>query len=57
MIYHFLKKIDEEKRLREFEMVENGRLVFVGGGWSSPDEATNHADDILNNFAIGLEFL
>ena len=39
------------------KLVSEGRLEFVGGGWSMPDEAVTHFDDIINNYMIGHEFL
>ena len=38
-------------------LVESGQLDFAGGGWVSPDEATTHATDIVDAYALGHEWL
>lgn len=35
------------------EMVKDGRLDLVSGGWSAPDEATTTHDNIIDNLMIG----
>jgi len=34
-------------------LVDEGRLEFVGGGWSMNDEAATHYEDIINNLFFG----
>ena len=36
-------------------LVEEGRLEFIGGGWSMNDEAAAHYNAIIDNMALGLE--
>ena len=35
------------------DLVKQGRIEFVGGGWGSHDEATTNYDDQINNMYIG----
>ena len=37
------------------ELVETGRLEFIGGGWSMNDEAAAHYTAIIDNMAFGLK--
>ncbi|OQV16531.1 Lysosomal alpha-mannosidase [Hypsibius exemplaris] len=39
------------------ELVNQGRLTFINGGWSMNDEATTHYSSIIENFAWGLRRL
>ena len=36
-------------------LVEEGRLEFIGGGWSMNDEGAAHYNAIIDNMALGLE--
>ena len=45
----------EREMLRR--LVDRGQLAFAGGGWVSPDEATTHATDIVDAYALGHEWL
>ena len=36
-------------------LVSEGRLEFIGGGWSMNDEAAAHYNAIIDNMALGLE--
>ena len=36
-------------------LVSDGRLEFIGGGWSMNDEAAAHYNAIIDNMALGLE--
>ena len=38
-------------------LVNEGRLEFVGGGWSMIDEAVTHYEDIINNMMMGHQFI
>jgi len=34
-------------------LVKEGRLEFVSGGWTMHDEACPHFEDMINNMMIG----
>ena len=36
-------------------LVSEGRLEFIGGGWSMNDEAAAHYNAIIDNMALGLQ--
>ena len=38
-------------------LVDEGRLEFVGGGWSMNDEATTHYSAIIDNMSFGFKTL
>jgi len=35
------------------QLVKDGRLDLVSGGWSAPDEATTQFDSLIDNWQIG----
>ena len=35
------------------DLVKDGRLDLVNGGWTTPDEATTQFDALIDNFMIG----
>ena len=39
------------------QLVEQGRLEFIGGGWSMNDEAAAHYTAVIDNMSYGLKFL
>ena len=39
------------------QMVNEGRLEFIGGGWSMHDEATVHYSALIDNMAFGMKNL
>lgn len=36
------------------ELVADGRLEFINGGWCMNDEATTHYVDIIDQMSLGL---
>ena len=38
------------------DLVDSGRLEFIGGGWSMNDEAAAHYTAIIDNMALGLKY-
>lgn len=47
----------DEVRKMVRDMVESGRLQFVGGGWVQNDEAVPHYTTIIDQMTLGLRFL
>lgn len=47
------EQTDETKSLVH-EMVADGRLEFINGGWCMNDEATTHYVDIIDQMSLGL---
>ena len=39
------------------QMVNEGRLEFIGGGWAMHDEATVHYSALIDNMAYGMKQL
>ena len=39
------------------QLVHQGRLQFVGGGWTQNDEAVTHYSAILDNLSLGMKFI
>ncbi|XP_032533211.1 lysosomal alpha-mannosidase isoform X1 [Chiroxiphia lanceolata] len=48
---------DEDTRSRVRDLVQQGRLEFVGGGWCMSDEATTHYGGTLEQMGLGRRFL
>eukprot|EP00092_Neocalanus_flemingeri_P035232 GFUD01038336.1.p1 GENE.GFUD01038336.1~~GFUD01038336.1.p1 ORF type:complete len:974 (+),score=218.88 GFUD01038336.1:74-2995(+) len=46
----------EEKQKEVKNLVEEGRLEFIGGGWSMNDEAAAHYTAIIDNMSYGIKF-
>ena len=48
------KEQSDEVKSRVKDLVTDGQLVFIGGGWSMNDEAACHYSGIIDNMALGL---
>lgn len=44
----------EEMKETVRQLVNEGRLEFINGGWSMNDEATTHYVDIIDQMSLGL---
>lgn len=51
--WRWWQRQNEEKKQLAKKLVENGQLVFTGGGWSMNDEAAAHYSSIIDNMAFG----
>jgi alpha-mannosidase len=47
----------EETREIVRQLVKDGRLEFINGGWSMHDESVTHYEDMINNMMKGHEYL
>lgn len=48
---------DDKLKDQVKQLVNEGRLEFIGGAWSMNDEATTHYQSIIDQFTWGLRFL
>ncbi|KAB0792238.1 hypothetical protein PPYR_14197 [Photinus pyralis] len=48
---------NEEKRQQVHDLIRNGRLQIVGGGWSMNDEGAVHYQPTIDQFTFALKFL
>ena len=44
----------EDKQNVVRQLVDDGRLEFINGGWCMNDEATTHYNDIIDQMTWGL---
>jgi len=51
------KEQTEEKKDIVRNLVDNGRLEFINGGWCMNDEATAHYADVIDQMSLGLNIL
>ena len=49
--------IPEEKKNQTKNLIKNGQIEIVNGGWSMTDEACPNYNDMIDNFVIGHKFL
>lgn len=47
----------EDIRTAVKELVEQGRLEFINGGWCMNDEAATHYNDIVDQMTWGLRYV
>lgn len=50
-------RIDEKKKDLVRQLVWNGQLELIQGGWSAPDEACPNYDEFITNMYIGHNFM
>lgn len=51
------KNQNDEVKTQVRQLVKEGRLEFLNGGWSMHDEACSHYEDQINNMLYGHQFL
>lgn len=56
-ISQWYEEQNEDTRAGFRQLVEQGRLEFVGGGWVSPDEASVSPNAIIDNYMTGHRYL
>ncbi|XP_055684931.1 lysosomal alpha-mannosidase isoform X1 [Lutzomyia longipalpis] len=55
--FKWWKEQTPELREQVRQLVEEGRLEFIGGAWSMNDEATVHYQSVIDQFTYGLRLL
>ncbi|KAM9494751.1 LOW QUALITY PROTEIN: lysosomal alpha-mannosidase [Clarias gariepinus] len=55
--YRWWRRQDERTRSVVTQLVEQGRLEFVNGGWCMSDEASTHYSAVIDQMTLGLRFL
>ncbi|XP_052745994.1 uncharacterized protein LOC112048803 [Bicyclus anynana] len=55
--FHWWKNRDGTIHRMVYELVRQGRLVFVGGGWGMPDEACTSYQAIIDSYTYSLRKL
>uniref|UniRef100_A0A4W4H8V2 Alpha-mannosidase n=1 Tax=Electrophorus electricus TaxID=8005 RepID=A0A4W4H8V2_ELEEL len=55
--YRWWKQQNPSTRRVVTQLVEQGRLEFINGGWCMSDEATTHYSAVIDQMTLGLRFL
>lgn len=55
--YRWWKQQDQKTRRIVTQLVNEGRLEFINGGWCMSDEATTHYSAVIDQMTLGLRFL
>ncbi|KAJ8263830.1 hypothetical protein GJAV_G00141780, partial [Gymnothorax javanicus] len=55
--YRWWRQQDNQTRGIVTQLVNEGRLEFVNGGWCMSDEATTHYSAVIDQMTLGLRFL
>uniref|UniRef100_A0A8C5FYM6 Lysosomal alpha-mannosidase n=1 Tax=Gouania willdenowi TaxID=441366 RepID=A0A8C5FYM6_GOUWI len=55
--YRWWKQQSSSMRQTVKQLVNEGRLEFVNGGWCMSDEATTHYSAVIDQMTMGLRFL
>ncbi|XP_067244068.1 lysosomal alpha-mannosidase [Chanodichthys erythropterus] len=55
--YRWWKQQSQDTRRIVTQLVNEGRLEFINGGWCMSDEATTHYSAVIDQMTLGLRFL
>uniref|UniRef100_A0A671T4T4 Alpha-mannosidase n=1 Tax=Sinocyclocheilus anshuiensis TaxID=1608454 RepID=A0A671T4T4_9TELE len=55
--YRWWKQQSQNTRRIVTQLVNEGRLEFINGGWCMSDEATTHYSAVIDQMTLGLQFL
>ncbi|XP_076147474.1 lysosomal alpha-mannosidase [Alosa pseudoharengus] len=55
--YRWWRQQDQATRRVVTQLVNEGRLEFINGGWCMSDEATTHYSAVIDQMTLGLRFL
>ncbi|XP_065217445.1 lysosomal alpha-mannosidase-like [Planococcus citri] len=55
--WRWWESIEENEQKQVKDLVKEGRLEFVHGGWCMSDEATPHYTSMIDQMTLGLKFL
>ncbi|TRY82085.1 hypothetical protein DNTS_024091 [Danionella cerebrum] len=55
--YRWWKQQSQSTRRIVTQLVDEGRLEFINGGWCMSDEATTHYSAVIDQMTLGLRFL
>ncbi|XP_059083104.1 lysosomal alpha-mannosidase-like [Tigriopus californicus] len=53
--WRWWSQASEETKSMVHQMVNEGRIEFIGGGWSMNDEAATHYTGLIDNMALGFK--
>lgn len=53
--FKWWKEQDDDLKEKVKNLVNEGRLEFIGGAWSMNDEAAVHYQSVIDQFALGLK--
>lgn len=56
-LHKWWQEQDEEKRQQVHDLIRNGQLQIVGGGWSMNDEGAVHYQPTIDQFTFAFKFL
>ncbi|KAM9313315.1 lysosomal alpha-mannosidase [Gastrophryne carolinensis] len=56
-LWRWWQEQNESVRRNVLQLVQEGRLEFINGGWSMNDEAATHYSAIIDQMTLGLQFL
>lgn len=56
-MFKWLNEQNDERKQQIRELINNGQLEIVGGGWSMNDEAAVHYHSLIDQFTYGLRYV